>query len=303
MILKYDLANDEQKKKIPYLDNKLGIIDADECLEKEHKISAYKAMELLSSKKLESMPLNSKTLCYIHKTLFEDVYPWAGEYRTCNIQKGETFFFNAEFLGYGMNEFFDNLKKDGYLRKFTYIEFVELFGYYANELNFLHPFREGNGRSKKIFLTELARRAGFEIDFSQITHEQLRQAEVMASGVGTPKVRNLGILKQLYLEHIVDKRDTVFKPNIKTIEGAINRILWIYDRESAVNWMSNHKNLTDGEEDVKRLLKTQDGREEIYKLLTNCEMGAKPNSALKIIKKLKQQIKDCKYDDVATIEY
>ena len=84
-MLKYDIATDEQKAKLPYLDNKLEIVDAEECKKMDAKISSLRAMELLSSGKLKDMPLNAKTLCFIHKTLFGDIYPWAGEYRTTNI--------------------------------------------------------------------------------------------------------------------------------------------------------------------------------------------------------------------------
>lgn len=302
-MLKYDIATDEQKAKLPYLDNKLGIVDPKECIEKEQKVSAYRAMELLRSGKIKNMPLNAKTLCFIHKTLFGDIYPWAGEYRTTNIIKGESLFFNVEFLSYGSDELFGNLAKDKYLNQLTEMEFVELFSYYANELNFLHPFREGNGRAKKIFLTELARRAGFEIDFANISHEELRVAEIKAFGEGMPVVRNMAILKNLYNNNIIDKRDTPFKPNIKTIEQAINRILWVYDRESQVNWMSSHKNLIDGEHDVEIKLSLPKGRQEICELLERAKGGAKPKKALKIIDELINEIKTPQNETVKSFEY
>ena len=302
-MLKYDIATDEQKAQLPYLDNKLGIVDPKECIEKEQKVSAYRAMELLRSGKIKNMPLNAKTLCFIHKTLFSDIYPWAGEYRTTNIIKGGSFFFNVDFLSYGSDELFGNLAKDKYLNQLTEMEFVELFSYYANELNFLHPFREGNGRAKKIFLTELARRAGFEIDFANISHEELRIAEIKAFGEGMPVVRNMAILKNLYNNNIIDKRDTPFKPNIKTIEQAINRILWVYDRESQVNWMSSHKNLIDGEHDVEIKLLSPKGRQEICELLERAKGGAKPNKALKIMDELINEIKTPQNETVKSFEY
>ena len=302
-MLKYDIATDEQKAKLPYLDNKLGIVDAEECKKMDAKISSLRAMELLSSGKLKNMPLNAKTLCFIHKTLFGDVYPWAGEYRTTNIIKGESFFFNVDFLSFGSDELFNNLAKDEYLNQLTEMEFVELFSYYANELNFLHPFREGNGRTKKIFLTELARRAGFEIDFANISHEELRIAEIKAFGEGMPIVRNMAILKNLYSNHIIDKREVPFKPNIKTIEQAINRVLWVYDRESAVNWMSSHKNLIDGEHDVEIKLSSQKGRQEICELLERAKGGAKPKKALKIMDELINEIKTPQNETVKSFEY
>ncbi len=305
-MLKYDTANDEQKKSLPYLDNKLGIVDIKDCKEKESKISAQRALELLESGKLKNMPLNAKTLCYIHKILFQDIYPWAGEYRTTNITKGETLFFNVEFLRYGSDELFNNLAKDKFLTKLSKMEFVELFSYYANELNFLHPFREGNGRTKKIFLSELARRAGFEIDFKNITHDQLKLAEVSAIGVGVPKVQNMAILKNLYNENIVDKRSEPYKPKVKTVEQIINRILWIYDRESTVNWMSNFNSLIEGENAVKQKLALKSGKEELCQFLRRSKKGAKPTKILKVIDTLIKQISQANeniLEDTKNIEY
>ncbi len=302
-MLKYDIATDEQKTKLPYLDNKFGIVDIEECKKLDAKISSLRAMELLSSGKLKNMPLNANTLCFIHKTLFGDIYPWAGKYRTMNIIKGESLFFNVDYLSYGSDEFFGNLAKDKYLNQLTEMEFVELFSYYANELNFLHPFREGNGRTKKIFLTELARRAGFEINFDNISHEELRIAEIKAFGEGMPIVRNMAILKNLYNNNIVDKRKVPFKPNIKTIEQAINRVLWIYDRESTVNWMSLHENLIDGENDIQIKLSSQKGRQEICEQLLKAKGGAKPRKALKIIDELINELTTFQNEAVKSFEY
>ena len=302
-MLKYDIATDEQKTKLPYLDNKFGIVDIEECKIMDAKISSLRAMELLSSGKLKNMPLNANTLCFIHKTLFGDIYPWSGKYRTMNIIKGESLFFNVDYLSYGSDEFFGNLAKDKYLNQLTEMEFVELFSYYANELNFLHPFREGNGRTKKIFLTELARRAGFEINFDNISHEELRIAEIKAFGEGMPIVRNMAILKNLYNNNIVDKRKVPFKPNIKTIEQAINRVLWIYDRESTVNWMSLHENLIDGENDIQIKLSSQKGRQEICEQLLKAKGGAKPRKALKIIDELINELTTFQNEAVKSFEY
>ncbi len=285
MILKYDLVRDEEKGKLPYLDNMLNIIDEKECEKVERKLSACRAVELLESKKLQKLPLDEKTLKYIHKTLFQDIYPWAGTFRSCNITKGSSTFFNVDFLDYGLKEFFCNLQKDDFLQGLTRTEFVDLFSYYSNELNFLHPFREGNGRTKKIFMSELAKRAGFEVDYSKITHSQLRSAEIAAFGVynddGTI-MRSMYQLKKIYNDNIVSIKD-ISAPQTKTIEELINRLLWIYDRESQVNWMSNHASKLDGEKDVKSLLQTKDGREKLKTYLGCAKSGVKPQKVVNLI--------------------
>lgn len=282
MLLKYDLVPNEDKNKLPYLDNKLNIIDEKECEFIDRKLSSRRALELLESKKLQTMPLNAKTLCYIHKTLFQDIYPWAGTFRSCNITKGNNTFFNIDFLKFGIEEFFNNLNKDNFLENLTRTEFVELFSYYSNEMNFLHPFREGNGRTKKIFLTELARRAGYIIDYTKITHDKLRSAEIKAFGYSLDDgtiMHSIYALKDLYDENIVTLGKK-FKPQIDTVEELINRILWIYDRESQVNWMSCHDNMHSGESDVKVLLQTKEGREKLVVYLNHARSGVKPQKVV-----------------------
>lgn len=279
-MLDYDRADPEKQKTMPYLDNKLGIVDEQKCIKMEQKLSSLRAFELFDSEKLNKLPLNAKTFCYIHKYLFQDIYPWAGEYRTVNIQKGYSMFYNVEFLLYGMEEIFNNLRKDNYLKNLTRREFVELFSYYSNEFNVLHPFREGNGRVKMIFLTELANRAGFEIDYNAIDHNVLRQAEISAFGEAPGIAPNLSKLKLLYDKQIKEIRNESYNAKCKTIEEVINRFLWVYDRESSVNWMSNHEDMDAGILHVKKLLQTSEGREKIISKLEKCKLGAKPNATL-----------------------
>lgn len=306
MILKYDLASDEEKRKLPYLDNLLNIVDEKECERVERKFSAYRVAPLISSKKFQKMPLDENMLCYIHKTLFQDIYPWAGTFRTCNISKDESTFFNVEFLTYGLNEFFTNLQKDDFLKHLTRTEFVELLTYYSNELNFLHPFREGNGRTKKIFLTELAKRAGYKIDYSKITHEEFRNAEISAFGIRLDNgkiMSSIYPLKKLYNENIEMMDSVEYKPQTKTIEELINRILWIYDRESQVNWMSCHESMQSGVNDVKTLLQTKEGKEKLIKYLNKAREGIKPVKIVKLIDDIITKLNQTKQIENKNLEY
>ena len=146
--LKYDEYNEDEQDNHPYLDNKLGIVDKFEMLDVEYKVTSIKTLELYKKNIIQKIPMTFEGLCYIHKYLLEDLYPWAGKIRVMNMIKGSNTFYYVENINEGINDLFDSLKKDNYLKNLTPNEFVDLFAYYSNELNILHPFRECNGRSK-----------------------------------------------------------------------------------------------------------------------------------------------------------
>ena len=124
------------------LDNKLGIINSSDLAREAEKISKKKAMELFESGYLDT--LNAGTfdaLSKIHKYLFEDIYDFAGKIRDVNIAKGGFRFAPLMYLEAAL----DNIDK---MPQSTFDEIVEKYV----EMNIAHPFREGNGRSTRIWL-------------------------------------------------------------------------------------------------------------------------------------------------------
>ena len=124
------------------LDNKLGITNSSDLAREEEKISKKKAMELFESGYLDT--LNAGTfdaLSKIHKYLFEDIYDFAGKIRDVNIAKGGFRFAPLMYLEAAL----DNIDK---MPQSTFDEIVEKYV----EMNIAHPFREGNGRSTRIWL-------------------------------------------------------------------------------------------------------------------------------------------------------
>jgi cell filamentation protein len=91
-----------------------------------------------------------------HQHLFQDVYDWAGQLRTVNIVKGNTPFAFANALLAASNVLFTELAVENLLRDLDHNQFVNRAAHYLTELNALHPFREGNGRNRNAFLTQLA---------------------------------------------------------------------------------------------------------------------------------------------------
>lgn len=109
----------------------------------------------------------------IHRRIFRDVYPWAGELRTVSMSKGGSLFCRREFLATEGQRIFDQLRQENLLRALPQGAFCERLSYYFGEINALHPFREGNGRTQRVMLESIAKQAGYKIDFQQITRETM----------------------------------------------------------------------------------------------------------------------------------
>jgi cell filamentation protein len=159
------------------LRNKLGITDASELLTAEREIAAVRVLEA------ERTPirgkLNFKHLCDIHRYIFGDIYEWAGELRMVNITKGNPFC-NCEVLDVYGAELFGKLKTENYLLRTSSERISERLAHYLSEINVLHPFREGNGRSQRLFIEYLALVAGYHADFTNVTAEEMIEASVKA---------------------------------------------------------------------------------------------------------------------------
>lgn len=124
------------------LENKLGITDSAELAREEERISKAKALSLFESGLLDTFEVGTfKGLCSIHKYLFEDIYDFAGKLRTVNIAKGNFRFAPVMYLKAALQNI-DNMPQS------TFDQIIEKYV----EMNVAHPFREGNGRSTRIWL-------------------------------------------------------------------------------------------------------------------------------------------------------
>ena len=144
------------------LDNKLGITSSPELAEAEERISKKKAAELFENGVLDSLEAGTTTsLKAIHKYLFEDIYDFAGELRTVNIAKGNFRFAPLVYLEAAL----DSIDK---MPQSTFDEIVEKYV----EMNIAHPFREGNGRSTRIWLDCIFKKEiGKVVDWSKVDKE------------------------------------------------------------------------------------------------------------------------------------
>ena len=144
------------------LKNKLGIENQIELAKKEEKITKLKAKKLFETGKLNFIEVGTfKGLSEIHKYLFEDVYDFAGKIRTENISKSNFRFASAMYLKEALNK----------IDKMPQSNFDEIIEKYI-EMNIAHPFREGNGRSTRIWLDMILKEEiGKVIDWSKVNKE------------------------------------------------------------------------------------------------------------------------------------
>ena len=144
------------------LENKLGITSSPEHAEVEERISKKKAIELFENGTLDKLESGKfASLKAIHQYLFDDIYTFAGEVRKVNIAKGNFRFAPVMYLEAAL----DNIDK---MPQSTFDEIIEKYV----EMNIAHPFREGNGRSTRIWLDcILKKEIGMVIDWSQVDKE------------------------------------------------------------------------------------------------------------------------------------
>ena len=120
----------------------------------------------------------------IHKYLFEDIYDWAGTIRTVDISKNGTVFVLAKDIEQIANNCFSRLKAEHFFKGYNYGAFCDAIVDFYCVTNMLHPFREGNGRTQRTFISQLIRHSGYDIDFSAIDSGELMIATIQsANGV------------------------------------------------------------------------------------------------------------------------
>ena len=104
----------------------------------------------------------------VHRHLFQDIFDWAGEFRTIRIAKQGSTFCYPEHIGREMQRLFGALAADDELRRLPSGDFAGTAAHFLAELNAIHPFCEGNGRTQNVFLAALAERAGHPLDFRRL---------------------------------------------------------------------------------------------------------------------------------------
>lgn len=155
--------------------NKLNITDAKELFRAESEITALKISQAMTDRIQGSFDFEH--LKKIHYFLFCDIYEWAGKIRTVNISKGNQFC-RCDYIEEQMNRLLLELKKEKYLIGYNKENLSKRLAYYLAEINVIHPFREGNGRTQRLFIEYLSYNAGYQLDFNKISKDEMLEASV-----------------------------------------------------------------------------------------------------------------------------
>jgi cell filamentation protein len=158
---------------VPVLRNRLGI--------KDEATLDYHERELVTARIVEGAPSGDFDLAHlrrIHRHLFQDIYDWAGEVRTVEISKGGSTFQFCKSIPIGMADVHRRLERADFLCGLSAGDFAKEAGQFLGDVNYVHPFREGNGRTQLQYLKQLGRRAGHIIDLTRLNRDKGRWIEV-----------------------------------------------------------------------------------------------------------------------------
>jgi len=189
MSVGYDIFDDPYAYKgTSTLKNKLGLRDSALLEAFELEMTTLRAREPLPRGRYD--PNHYRR---VHRHLFQDVYGWAGKYRTVRTSKGGNPFCFPEYIDGEMKRLFATLPSA--IAAADAETFVVEMARFLGELNAIHPFREGNGRSQLSFMAMLGEHAGYPLDFARVKREMFMPAMIASyDGNLTPLVAELGLL-------------------------------------------------------------------------------------------------------------
>jgi cell filamentation protein len=157
------------------LRNRFGIIDAELLNRVERRLVSQRARQ-----GVPSGDFDLKHLCAIHRHLFQEIYDWAGELRTVEINKGGHQFQFRRYIQTGMHDVHRRLVQSKFLKGLGPDQFARQAGVIIGDVNYIHPFREGNGRTQAQYLKQLAMQAGHHLDLRRIDPALWMEASKMS---------------------------------------------------------------------------------------------------------------------------
>jgi cell filamentation protein len=180
----------------PYIDpasgvlkNRLGITDATTLEQAEAALVATRSYELSQTPIKGRFDLTH--LQAIHRHLFGDLYEWAGQLRTVDMSKGGHLFAHHAHIDRAAAPIFKQLAEEKHLTGLDPASFSTRAAHYFGELNALHPFREGNGRAQREFVSHLAQAAGYYLAWENVKAPDLLQASIESTQGETSKLSEL----------------------------------------------------------------------------------------------------------------
>lgn len=164
--------------------NKLNIKDPGQLKQAEDRFYTANA-QAAEDIALQAKKIDFQIFKEVHRTLFEDLYGWAGKHRTCNMSKAGFLFCRPEFIESEVNKAFSSLQRQNYFAGSGRDEYCRKMATLFGDLNTIHPFREGNGRAQKLLMSGVAAKAGYLMDWNKISREE-HIAAVIAERNGEP---------------------------------------------------------------------------------------------------------------------
>ncbi len=156
------------------LRNKLNLTEQQKLDEFEAEITALRLVELQENPLVGQFDLEHLKKLHLH--IFQDIYDWAGDIRTVDISREGSRFAHAQFIESAANSLFNKLKQENWLKGLAIDQFALRAAHYLSEINVLHPFREGNGRAHRAFITQLCKEVGYLLDYSDLEQDELFDA-------------------------------------------------------------------------------------------------------------------------------
>ena len=157
------------------LRNLRGIRDADQLRRFEADTTSFRIRQLESAERPGQLDIPH--LQAIHHRIFQDIYDWAGAFRTVGIARQGQYDFSPPVQIFpSLGRLFHELHSEQYLVMTDSDEFISRAAYYMGDINAVHPFRDGNGRTQREFIRQLALRNGYRLNWSRVTPEQMYRA-------------------------------------------------------------------------------------------------------------------------------
>ena len=182
MFSKYDVYTTTQSiycyPESNVLKNKLNIRDNKLLKTAEEEITLIKQMELLKNPIKGNF--SKAHLMNIHKFIFEDIYTFAGKIRKEQISKADTLFYPPNLIVRELDKVFAKIKEKNMIKETDEEKVFDNLAYVMAELNIIHPFREGNGRSIREFIRLMAKRTGYDLNWGNVDKEELLEASILS---------------------------------------------------------------------------------------------------------------------------
>ena len=208
--------------------NKLHARTLDELEQRESVLVFGRAAEIEMGQGPKGQ-FDAAHLKALHRFLFQDVYEWAGHTRNEPVrlsdgttatepmmQKlGGTSFLSGEQIPAALDQVANDIRTAAYLRGLPQERFAERAADVMSEINAIHAFREGNGRTQRTFMRELAKQAGHDLDFSVISGQRMIEASVAANDDG-----DLDVMRRLFKDAVIPERRTALAHAIADLNAA-----------------------------------------------------------------------------------